>query len=92
MVQLRVIHIQCESRYSYYKSARIRGNINEELPGEGLCKAAITIYGNCVLKRSKNSVKSSFFLMCEGDGYGMIALVISVKARRLSDVLCKKST
>ena len=30
--------------------------------------------------------------MCEGDGYGMIALVISVKARRLSDVLCKKST
>ena len=27
MVQLRVVHIQCESRYSYYKSARIRGNI-----------------------------------------------------------------
>ena len=27
--------------------------------------------------------------MCEAEGYGMIALVISVKARRLSDVLCK---
>ena len=34
VVQLRVIHIQCESRYSYYKSARIRGNINTELPVE----------------------------------------------------------
>ena len=34
MVQLRVIHIQCESRYSYYKSARIRENINAELPVE----------------------------------------------------------
>ena|GEM_PF-6211833 len=32
MVQLRVIHIQCESRYSYYKSAKIRGNINAGLP------------------------------------------------------------
>ena len=49
-------------------------------------------YGNCVLEWSKNIVKSSFFLMCEREGYGMIALVISVKARRLSDVLCKKPT
>ena len=32
MVQLRVIHIQCESRYSYYKSAKIRGNINAGFP------------------------------------------------------------
>ena len=32
MVQLRVIHIQCESRYSYYKTARIRGNINAGFP------------------------------------------------------------
>ena len=32
MVQLRVIHIQCESRYSYYKFAKIRGNINAGLP------------------------------------------------------------
>ena len=34
MVQLRVIHIQCESRYSYYKTARIRGNINAGFPVE----------------------------------------------------------
>ena len=32
MVQLRVVHIQCESRYSYYKTARIRGNINAGFP------------------------------------------------------------
>lgn len=36
IVQLRVIHIQCESRYSYYKSAKIRGNIHAELPVERL--------------------------------------------------------
>lgn len=34
IVQLRVIHIQCESRYSYYKSARIRGNSNKDILGE----------------------------------------------------------